>query len=347
MSRRPRVLVVDDSAFARKVMREVLSADARVEFVGIARDGLEALEKIQELSPDVVTLDMVMPGLDGLGVIEAAGRLAAPPSFVIVTSVGESSDLVLRALELGAVDFVQKPTSLATDRLYELGGELAAKVRAAFDARGARPAPERSPVLRSATRTRSGAVPEIILIGASTGGPRAVYEVVEALPTDFPVPIAVVLHMPIGYVESFAARLAERAGRRVRCAEDGLLFGAREVAVAPAGRHLHVLRHPEGWVARLTPGGSALHQPSVDELFMSGARAFGPHALGVVLTGMGDDGVLGARALRESGGTVWTESAATAVVYGMPRAVVEAGESDAVLDLDRMPLALASLTATS
>jgi len=347
VTRRPRVLVADDSAFARKVVREVLADDPRIEVVGYARDGLDTLEQIVALRPDVVTLDLVMPELDGVGVLEASMRTAAPPKFVLVTTIDATSDLVLRALELGAIDFVRKPTSLATDRLYELREELVEKVLAAHA--GAAPRPSQAAPAATAPRRRAPAslhlstAPEVVVVGASTGGPRAIHELVTALPAGFGIPLAIVLHMPDGYVEAFAARLDARAALSVTPAIDGAAVGRGAAVLGPAGKHLLVERRGAGVGARLAPSDGGLHVPSIDALFTSAARAFGARVLGIVLTGMGDDGAAGARAIRAAGGIVWTESEATCVVYGMPRAVVAAGASSAQAPLEDFAPALAAI----
>lgn len=342
---RPRVLVADDSAFARKVVREVLSDDPRIEVVGYARDGLDALEQIAALAPDVVTLDLVMPELDGLGVLEAAMRAPSPPKFVLVTTIEGSSDLVLRALERGAIDFVHKPTSLATDRLYDLREELVAKVLTAYAASAPREPTASSAPFCGQPDLRGSAPPDVVVIGASTGGPRAIHEVLSALPAGFDLPVAVVLHMPDGYVEAFCDRLDKRAKITVRCATDGGAIARGTAVVGPAGSHLLVDRRGDGAAARLGPSDGGLHVPAIDTLFESAARAFGPRVLGIVLTGMGDDGTRGARAIRNAGGAVWTESAATCVVYGMPRAVVAAGASSAAVRLEEFAPALAAISA--
>ena len=344
--RRVRVVVVDDSAFARKVMREVLENDSRIEVVAIARDGLDALEKIAETKPDVVTLDLVMPQLDGVGVLDAVRMLPDPPRVVVVTMSDADSVMGVAALQAGAFDVVHKPTALATDRLYELGHELVAKVLVAAEARfGAhasmdvlpatpRVVPDRvptgttpRPVLR-ATRTK------VVVVGASTGGPRAITVLLRALPASFPVPVAVVVHMPTGYTEAFARRLDGECVLDVVEASEGLLLRPGLVMIARAGIHLKLRESRDGVCATLDVNPmDALHRPSVDALFTSAAATFGATTLGVVLTGMGSDGADGARAIRAAGGRVLVEDASTCVVYGMPRAVAEQGLADAELAL--------------
>jgi two-component system chemotaxis response regulator CheB len=344
MSERVRVLVADDSAFARKVLREVLAASPQIEVVGIARDGLEALEQIEALKPDVLTLDLLMPHLDGIGVLRALPA-ANRPRVVVVSISDEDSALGIEALHLGALDVVKKPTALATDRLYELGAELVAKVKAAAGARSVEPSPPAVPSLVASTaRGRHGV--ELVVIGTSTGGPQALTRLLNAFPADFPVPIAIALHIPEGYTRSLAERLDRTCQLVVAEAEDGLVLRPGQAVIAPGGNHLRVVRRGADLVAvverragagtgeRLTPEG--LHVPSVSLLFESAAAAVGRTALGVVLTGMGDDGLGGASRLRQAGGTILTEAESSCVVYGMPRCVSEAGLSSGEAPIDGM-----------
>jgi two-component system chemotaxis response regulator CheB len=333
-----RVLVVDDSAFARKVIRECLSASPAVEVVGIARDGLDALEQIVELKPDVVTLDLIMPNLDGLGVMRALAKMSHPPRVVIVSISNSESDLVIEALRLGAIDLVHKPTALASDRLYELADDLLAKVIAAASSRvlPARESPERQP----AAPARSAV--QLIVVGTSTGGPQALARLLTSLPGDLPCPVAVALHIPAGYTDALARRLDQDAALTVVEASESLPLPAGTAAIARGGMHLRIERSAAGLMMRVGPEpASATFCPSVDVLFQS-AAALGPAVLGVVLTGMGSDGVAGARAIREAGGRVLTESEASCVVYGMPRAVKEAGLSDGEAEIDGMAASILS-----
>jgi two-component system chemotaxis response regulator CheB len=344
MTGRPvRVLVVDDSAFARKVIRELLEGDARFEVVDIARDGLDALEKIAQLTPDVVTLDLVMPGLDGLGVLRATRTLglATAPRFVVVSMAEDDSDLVVSALQQGAVDFVHKPTALATDRLFELREELREKVLAAAAAAGIdrvrTPEPVTWPIDPASLRR------DIVLIGASTGGPQALSALLAALPATFPVPIAIVLHMPVGYTEALARRLDQTCDLEVIEAFDGVELRPGRAVVARAGMHLRVQR-ALSIVGRLDVRPfDKPHRPSVDVLFSSAAEALRDRCLGVVLTGMGDDGLLGARDLHRAGSLLITEARSSCVVYGMPRCVEVAGLSHRVVPLEGVAQALRDL----
>lgn len=328
---RVRVLVVDDSAFARKVVRESLSRSPHIQVLDVARDGLEALEKITELRPDVITLDLVMPNLDGLGVLRAIGAGPDAPRVVLVSMSDEGSDLALDALALGAVDLVHKPTALATERLYQMGDELVAKVLAAA---GARPMPA-EPRPAPARGTPRAARRQLLAIGASTGGPQALTRLLGALPGDLAVPVAVVLHLPAEYTHAFARRLDDIVALEVLEAENGLELRPGRAVIARGGLHLLAERRGEGLVARLDAAPlSVPHRPSVDVLFESAARAAGAAAIGVVLTGMGSDGLTGGRAIREAGGAVLGEAESSCVVYGMPRAVREAGVSQAEAPID-------------
>jgi two-component system, chemotaxis family, protein-glutamate methylesterase/glutaminase len=329
MTDRVRVLVVDDSAFARKVLREVLATSGRIEVVGAARDGLEALEQIATLSPDVVTLDLVMPNLDGLGVLREVPAARAPRFVVVSVSDGES-ELVVEALALGAFDFVRKPTNLATDRLYELGGELVRKVLAASEA--ARPP---SPSAIDAIAAPGRIATSIVVVGTSTGGPQALARVIPALPPEMP-PTLVALHIPVDYTAPMAARLDRTSRVRVVEAQDGLELSPGVVVLARGGSDLEVEREGERLRARIVHRPQRLYHPSVDALFESSARACGASVLAAVLTGMGDDGLAGARAIRAAGGRVLAESSSSCVVDGMPRAVREAGLADAEAPIEEM-----------
>ncbi|HVZ72100.1 MAG TPA: chemotaxis-specific protein-glutamate methyltransferase CheB [Polyangia bacterium] len=319
-ARRLRVLVVDDSAFARKVLRETLSVSADIEVVGVARDGLEALEKIAELAPDVVTLDLIMPNLDGLGVLRALPAEGGPRVVIVSISDGDSA-LGIEALQNGAVDLVQKPTALATDRLYEMSSELVAKVLSAGAShrRLVPPAQAPKPLPRIAGRVG------LIVVGTSTGGPQALTRLLTALPGDLPCPVAVALHIPAGYTDALAKRLDDACALRVFEASEGAALTAGSVVIARGGINLRVRSGARGLTTHLDPLRTASpFLPSVDVLFESAAVALGPAVLGVVLTGMGSDGVEGARAIHRAQGRTLTEAESSCVVYGMPRAVVEA-----------------------
>ena len=337
-----RVLVVDDSAYVRKMVRQVLSRSPFIDVVGVARDGAEALDMTEELRPDVVTCDISMPVMDGVAFVRA--QMARRPVPIVIISVASGNgEHVLSALDAGAVDFVQKPTALADERLLDIADDLMAKVRAAATAAmmalpvtATNGAPKRSPALRSRGRV------EIVVLGVSTGGPQALKVVIPALASDFPVPIALVLHMPIGYTELYAQKLDEMSPLRVVEARGGDEVAAGCVFIAPAGRHLTFRRGADGRVRThldVQPI-TSLHRPSVDQLFKSAADVFGARVLGVVMTGMGSDGREGAAWIKAQGGSVITEAEESCVVYGMPRAVMEAGLSDVSVSLSGLAPAI-------
>lgn len=331
MSAPARVLVVDDSAFVRKVLRESLNASRDIEVVGIARDGLEALEKVLELTPDVITLDLTMPSLDGLGVLRELIAAGSPARIVLVSNSDRDSELVVEALRLGAFAVVRKPTSVATDQLYQLGDEL---VRTVIAAAGAHKPLSPPPMGSRRAPAPSGAI-GLVVIGTSTGGPNALTQMLAGLPGDFPVPVAVALHIPGEYTPALARRLNEDCQLAVIEAREETVLRPGLVVVAKGGLHLRIDRRGGALVAWTSrEPADAVHFPSVDLLFESAAQVTGARTLGVVLTGMGDDGLRGARAIVAAGGVMVTEAEESCVVYGMPRCVEQAGLSAAAIPLD-------------
>ena len=339
MSDRPRVLVVDDSAFARTVLSRLLRASGQLDVAGTARDGHDALEKIAALDPDLVTLDLTMPNLDGIGVLRAlAGR--PRPRVVVVSISSVETELGAEALLLGAVDLVAKPTALASERLTELGDELVAKLVALGGGPATAPL---ATEIEGGTRSRpvrlSGV--DLVMIGTSTGGPQALTRVISALPATLAVPVAIVLHIPEGYTESLAARLDKISPLTVVEAKDGLELRPGLVVLARGGSHLRIHRRGSALRAEVGQHPVTPFTPSVDELFTSGAAAVRAGALGVILTGMGDDGLAGSRAIAEARGSLITEDASTCVVYGMPRSVDQANLGATSVPLDRIAAEIA------
>ena len=341
MSQLIRVIVVDDSAFVRKTVREMLSRSPYIAVVGVARDGEEALGMVESLKPDVVTCDLLMPGLDGVGFVRKQ-MARSPLPILILTSSPHDGKQVIEALNAGAVDLVQKPTALATEELLGIREQLVEKVKAAA----------RAPVgklLNGVKNSASLAVKfspslnvDVVVLGISTGGPQALRRVLPELPADFPVPIAMVLHMPIGYTALFAEKLNEVSALAIREAKEGDLLRPGLALLAPAGRHLQFRRTSTGEVsAQLSVHPlDRNHRPSADVLFQSAAETFGRRVLGVVMTGMGDDGREGAGWIKANGGTILTEDEKSCIIYGMPRSVVESGLSDRVVPLDGMAQAI-------
>jgi len=343
MDRVLRVVVIDDSAYVRKVVREILSRSPFLEVVGTARDGREALELVERLDPDVVTCDLIMPELDGVGFVRE--QMQRRPVPIIIMSVAkETAEAALTALDAGAIDFVQKPTALASEKIFEVSAELIDKVKAAGNVSLKRiptfPAPK--PALASQPNVAGTHSVDLVVIGISTGGPQALKQLIPQLPTDFPVPVVMVMHMPVGYTEMYAAKLNELSPLEVTEAAAGDEIKPGRVFLAPAGRHLSLKRDANGKVVAHLDARpfSSLHRPSVDVLFQSAAEVYGNRVLGVVMTGMGSDGKEGAAWIKSQGGLVFTEAESSCVVYGMPSVVVEAGLSDKSVALENMAHAI-------
>lgn len=333
-----RVLVVDDSAYVRKVVSQMLSRSPFLEVVGTARDGAEALELVEELKPDVVTCDLNMPVLDGPGFVRAQMD-RRPIPIVIISIAAEAGVQVLAALDAGAIDFVQKPTALATEKLMDIADELLDKVKAAALApmrRHAALTPGEISTVPMPRRPGRGNV-DIVVLGVSTGGPQGLKRVIPRIPADCPVPIAIVMHMPAGYTEMYAKNLNDLSAIAVMEASEGQIMTGGTVYLAQAGRHLSFRRAGSNVVTHLDVRPlNTLHRPSVDVMFQSAAEVFDSRVLGVVMTGMGSDGKEGAAWIKARGGQIFTEAEDSCVVYGMPRSVVEAGLSDRVLPLERL-----------
>ncbi len=340
MSQVLRVVIIDDSAYVRKVIKQMLSRSPFIEVVGSARDAREGLELVASLKPDVVTLDLIMPGEGGLGFLR--DQMQRHPVPIVVVSIAEStSELVLDALDAGATDFVQKPSALATERMFEMADELVEKVKAAATVQMRKPEPLPEAVRPAAMKGSTKGQFDIVLIGISTGGPQALKQVIPRLPAAFPVPVAIVLHMPVGYTDLYARRLSELSALNVSEAQHGDRIEPGKVLIAPAGRHLKFARDQDGIAAQIDAVPfDTLHRPSVDVLFRSGAEIYGERVLGILMTGMGNDGKEGASWIKAKGGTVFTEAEESCVVYGMPRAAVEAGLSDRVVSLEEMAEAI-------
>jgi two-component system chemotaxis response regulator CheB len=341
-----RVLVVDDSAFMRKALSKMLASDPLIEVAGTARDGVDALEKIHRLDPDLVTLDVEMPRMDGL---EALRRIMAecPRPVLMVSSLTEAGAReTLDALDLGALDFIPKATGGNALTITHIERTLCQKVRA-LGRRPLSPAVPRhgpAPTPRSAAPAAPVQRPKgvrFLAIGASTGGPPALQTLLSGLNPGFPLPVVIVQHMPKAFTGPFARRLSGLCPLEVKEAESGDRLQPGRGFVAPGGSHL-VLRPDNGGLAVEVTAEPAdtLHRPSVDVTFSSFATHVGRATLAVVLTGMGSDGLAGVRELKREGAYTITQDAGSCVVYGMPRAVAEAGLSDTVLPIGHIAAAV-------
>lgn len=345
MDRVLRVVVVDDSAYVRKVVREILSRSPFVEVVGTARDGREALDMVAQLDPDVVTCDLIMPELDGVGFVREQMQ-RRPVPIIIMSIANETAEAALTALDAGAIDFVQKPTALASEKIFEVSAELIEKVKAAGQITLNRivttTAPPIATTSEPAAKIAGNHSVDLVAIGISTGGPQALKRLIPQLPADFPVPVLMVMHMPVGYTEMYAAKLNELSHLDVKEAAEGDEIKPGRVFLAAAGRHLTVKREAGGKVVTHLDARpfNTLHRPSVDVLFESVAEVYRNRVLGVVMTGMGSDGKQGAAWIKSQGGLIFTEAESSCVVYGMPSAVMEAGLSDQSVALEDMARAI-------
>jgi two-component system chemotaxis response regulator CheB len=338
-----RVLVIDDSAYSRQTIKRMLRASPLVDVVGSARDGEDALRKSLELKPDLVTLDLEMPRMDGFTFLRLL--MAQRPTPVIVVSGRSGDDDVFKALDLGAADFIAKPSPHATPELSSIQDELIRKVHAIREVRidkvqermQAAPAILRRPLISAP------ASPPVVVIGSSTGGPSALMQVLGAYPESPPCAVVIAQHMPAGFTRGFAERIDRLTPFNACEAEGGEELQPGHVLVAPGGQHLEFESVGGRTRTRLTKDdGVDKYSPSVDRLFKSAAKHFGADVLAVVLTGMGDDGSEGVVAVKQAGGTVIAESEESAVIFGMPRQAIHTGSVDRVLALSDIPAAILS-----
>ena len=351
MSTKTRVIVVDDSALVRSLLSEIINRQSDMTCVGVASDPLVAREMIRNLDPDVITLDVEMPRMDGIDFLGKLMRLRPTPVVMVSTLTERGAEVTLRALELGAVDFVAKPKIGIADGLRQLGADLTEKIRAAARAQmrrlpcaghaheaapgthgasadaAARPAP--SAVGRLSTE-------KLIFIGASTGGTEATREVLTQLPADAPG-VLITQHMPPGFTKSYATRLNGLCRIRVAEASDGERVLPGHAYIAPGGLHMSVERSGANYLVRVRDGEPVnRHKPSVDVLFRSAAAVAGRNALGVMLTGMGADGAAAMRVMRDAGSWNVAQDEASCVVFGMPREAIAAGAVHEVLPVTKI-----------
>ncbi len=346
-----KVLIVDDSSFARLSITRQLTTDPEIDVVGVASNGIEALEKMKTLEPNVVTLDVEMPRMDGLQTLSHIMAEQPTPVVMLSSLTGEGTTTTLRALELGAIDYYLKSSPASPVGPFGLNDSLVTKVKIAAKVTGSKlrmlARAAKSPRVVKTTTAESRGTAEsrkpvsspsppkkMVIIGSSTGGPNALYEVVPNLPADIPAAMLIIQHMPPSFTKSLADRLDQLSEVRVREAVPGDPLLAGQVLVAPGDYHMTV--SPDGKI-RLNQEAPVLGlRPAVDVTMKSAASVYGAATIGVILTGMGSDGTQGAAAIRSAGGKVTTQDERSCVVYGMPRSVVESGNSDTVVTLPRM-----------
>jgi two-component system chemotaxis response regulator CheB len=346
MSNKTRVLVVDDSALMRKLIPQILVNDPKIEVVGTAMDGVIGLRKIAELRPDVVTLDLEMPRMDGIEMLRRITRKHHVPVIVVSAHTEEGASLTLKALAFGAFDFVTKPQETASGRMAQIAVELALKIKVAASSGAPKmiiTVPEAKRKEPRAFSTQSRWPSHIAAIGVSTGGPNALQYLFSQIPEDFPGCLLVVQHMPKGFTEMFARRLDESSALEVKEAQSGDVLLAGRALICPGNRHMKVVHMEHGDVAILVDQPRVNgHRPSVDVLFHSVAQVFGNKAVGVLMTGMGDDGAAGLGAIQAAGGATIVQSLDTCVVDSMPRAAIERGFAGKIVSLANIASALQS-----
>lgn len=344
-----RVLIVDDSAFMRKVIPTLLTLDPDIEVVGTAMDGQYALDKIPKLKPDLIILDLYMPRMDGLTVLPEIVSRHRLPVLVFSALTQKDADLTFKALELGAVDFIAKPTALTEENFKSIAHDLTQKVRSAASVAKRKikthklyPAKPVSEALQIPVNLLPDMAYQVLALGISTGGPNSLTEILPQLPVDFPVGLLIVQHMPEGFTEMFAKRMNEICRVPVKEAGDGDRIHQSQVLIAPGHSHMEVKRIRSGYITVLnrSPRVSG-HRPSVDVLFESVARSFGEDAVGVIMTGMGDDGVEGLVRLQEAGAATLAQDERSSVIFGMPKAAIRQGCVGEIVSLGKiLPRAL-------
>jgi two-component system, chemotaxis family, protein-glutamate methylesterase/glutaminase len=346
MSERIRVLVVDDSALMRKLIPQVLLRDPSIEVIGTAADGAIGLKKIEELRPHVVTLDLEMPRMDGIEMLRQITRKYRLPVIIVSAFSERSASITLKALSLGAFDFVTKPHDAPFGRLEQIAAELAMKIKVAASTGAPKmiitvPGSKRKEPRPFSTNPRWPS--RVVAAGVSTGGPNALQYLLAQIPEDFPGCFLIVQHMPEGFTEMFAQRLNESSAIEVKEAQSGDLLLAGRALICPGNRHLKVRRMEHGDIAVLVDQPRVNgHRPSVDVLFQSVAQEFGSKAIGVLMTGMGEDGAAGMGAIQAAGGFTIAQSPESCIVDSMPRSAIQRGFATRVVSLSAMAATIQS-----
>ena len=342
-----RVLVVDDSAFMRKAISMMLEEDREIDVIGTARDGLEAIEKVRELNPDLMTLDVEMPRMDGITALKQIMAENPLPVLMVSSLTVEGAHATIDALAAGAIDFIPKQLSYVSMDITKIRDDLISKIKTIAHAKSritALPMSNKVPSLKKSKTSRNGHPnAQIVVLGISTGGPFSLQRVIPSLSEDFPLPIAIVQHMPPLFTKSLAERLDSISRLEVCEAEDGMEVTNGKVFIAPGGLHLKFQRDgAKVLIATSKLPKDSLHRPSVDVMFNSAYDVFGGRILAVIMTGMGKDGLEGAKIIKSAGGKILAQSEETCVVYGMPKAIVDAQIADAIVPLGDMAFEITS-----
>lgn len=327
-----RVLVVDDSAFMRKAISDMINSQKDMEVIDVARNGIEAIEKSIKLSPDVITLDVEMPKLNGLEALKEIKKKTTCEVIVLSSLTAEGSKTTMECLKEGAFDFLQKPSGAISLDIEILSKDLSEKIRYASSARKkvvTRVISERAPIQRRNSSVAFSKDVKAVVIGASTGGPKVLFEILTALPKTLQVPVFVVQHMPKGFTKAFAERVNKSSDMKVVEAVDNEKIEKNTIYIAPGGYHM-VLKSKDRISLEVTPPVHGV-RPAVDKLFESAAAVYGGALIACICTGMGKDGAVGIRNIKGSGGYTISQDEATSIVYGMPKAAYETGCVDCIL----------------
>jgi len=340
MMQQIKVLVVDDSALMRKLIPRILERDSSISVVGTAMDGTFALRKIEELKPDVITLDLEMPRMDGLETLRQITKKNQVPVIVVSSHTTEGAASTFKALSTGAIDFVAKPKDVLSSQMDEIAAELISKIKAAAGIKMVSRKHEMEFVplrARKPKPQRHDSPSRVVVIGISTGGPNALQYMLSQLPSSFPGAIVVVQHMPEGFTELFARRLDECCAVEVKEAQSGDVLVAGRVLICPGNRHIKVRRMPLGDIVVLSDEPRVNgHRPSADVLFRSAANEFGRECIALLMTGMGEDGAEGMGAIKQVGGMTVAQNEDSCVVFGMPKAAIERGYVTRIVPLDAL-----------
>ncbi len=337
-----RVLVVDDSALMRKLIPQLIESDSELHVVATAMDGAFALKKIEEHRPDVITLDLEMPRMDGIETLRQIMRVHPVPVVVVSAHTRQGAATTFKALHMGAFDFIAKPRDVLAEGMQGIAADLIQKIKAAANSplrRRTWASAEELPGKAKPKRGSASLIPatKVVAIGISTGGPNSLEFMFSHLPAEFPAAIVVVQHMPAGFTEPFARRLNESCALEVKEAHSGDILAAGRVLICPGDRHIKIHRMPLGDVVVLSSEARVNgHRPSVDVLFHSAAEEFGANAVGVLMTGMGEDGAEGLGAMKAAGAYTLAQDEASSIVFGMPRAAIERGYAQRIVALEDM-----------